>query len=141
MNEKQKWHFFNSNGFSYLVIGYNPQNDNVACICIDDFHKQDQKDLECLASSSNAQKTPYLVEILARSPYLGGSSWLKNLYHHIFFLKLEKLYNHISDEQIEIFKKERYWMQKYVNPMLYHKGSLNDSSLIDDVLYGRVRNI
>lgn len=151
MNE-QKWHFFTVTGTEYLVLGYNPKPNNCLIICTSVLHISDQKDLEYLANTPQAQKEPYLVNILVRSPYMVGKSWWEHLVEKTFCEPLFMLKDRIAPTQYAIFHEaQRQKQQKSIKEYLKgnitvenitveteHDNSLQTKITTDDILYGQI---
>jgi hypothetical protein len=153
MSEKR--HFFVCGGREYLVIGYNPEKHNVACVCFDVLHRYDQHDLEFLTNSEDAQAEPYLAAILARHPYAGGGTWWERLMPHIFFAEVGQIEGRIPDEQYQIFMKAfsdyesqkwpsvscEYEERKAEEPNAEEQTSVVETAEkenIDDIIFGHI---
>jgi hypothetical protein len=109
-----KWHYFMSHGHEYLVLGYNPDRNNVMCVSLHCLHPGDKEDLLHIVDSAEAQREAYLVAILARHPYAGGGTWWDRLMPHGFFADLTNVERFgVAPDQIKVFRDK--FAEKYPN--------------------------
>ena len=154
MNDDHKWHYFMMHGFEYLVLGYSPEKHNVLCVCLNNLHPGDRKDLMYIVDSDEGQREAYLVAILARHPYAAGGTWWDYLQQYAFFAEFGALERcGVAPAQIKVFqnKKEKELLE---DAIVIHRG--NEFSIdqeiiqqnstphttktenIDDILFGAV---